>query len=256
VDGFRPGSRPFEALIEALRPLEHPVVGCRRKSGVDAHDRVECLGTLSEEHLISLSVFVPRRVQLNATLCGNCRNAAVLPVLRSRVANLMRLDLDGVQGSVELVEKPDELEFRERACNRRAFFRFLGRGTLTETGRMVRPQHAAGSAGRAAKYVPRRRALLAAAAEQAPASLRAQISQKYFHRVVLDQTCTACPRCAAMCPTGALKREREGGIPKVVFHSALCTGCGLCPAFCPSGSLYLSLAEPGPTRDRLSAATG
>ncbi len=45
--------------------------------------------------------------------------------------------------------------------------------------------------------------------------------------------CTLCPVCANVCPTGAVKRTREGEEYVLELEVAACTGCGGCVASCP-----------------------
>lgn len=45
--------------------------------------------------------------------------------------------------------------------------------------------------------------------------------------------CTLCPVCANVCPTGAVKRVREGEEYVLELEVAACTGCGGCVASCP-----------------------
>jgi Fe-S-cluster-containing dehydrogenase component len=50
--------------------------------------------------------------------------------------------------------------------------------------------------------------------------------------------CLACtsPPCAKVCPTGALKPRRDGG---VVFKKKLCDRCGACAPACPVDAIFL-----------------
>ena len=58
---------------------------------------------------------------------------------------------------------------------------------------------------------------------------------------VMDEVCSGCKTCVAMCPFSAiafLPEERKARI-----NPAMCKGCGTCVAACPSGSIYQHLFE-------------
>jgi ferredoxin len=56
----------------------------------------------------------------------------------------------------------------------------------------------------------------------------------------LDQDrCTACRRCARVCPFGALTVEAGNGEGHVSFDETRCWGCGICRSACTSGALHL-----------------
>jgi heterodisulfide reductase subunit A len=52
----------------------------------------------------------------------------------------------------------------------------------------------------------------------------------------VDETlCSDCGICRCSCPYGAITRDRELGVSRVV--AAICRGCGTCAAACPSGAI-------------------
>ncbi len=68
--------------------------------------------------------------------------------------------------------------------------------------------------------------------------------------VKILQGCTLCPVCTNVCPTGAVRRQRDGDEFVVELEAAACTGCGACLASCPPQVMELvelgleALAEP------------
>lgn len=52
-------------------------------------------------------------------------------------------------------------------------------------------------------------------------------------------TCRQCadPPCAAACPTGAIRKRRDG---LVEVEEARCIGCGACVEACPFGAITLA----------------
>jgi formate hydrogenlyase subunit 6/NADH:ubiquinone oxidoreductase subunit I len=59
--------------------------------------------------------------------------------------------------------------------------------------------------------------------------------------LILTDSCTFCPRCTGMCPTGAIKLVRqENNSKQLSFAGGRCTGCGLCAAFCKVQAITIS----------------
>jgi ferredoxin len=76
--------------------------------------------------------------------------------------------------------------------------------------------------------------------ESTPFEVREQLLALCAYQLEIKPTCTLCPRCAGICPTGALKFERLGTGKQVLFNARQCSGCGLCVAFCPSQAVALN----------------
>ncbi len=62
-------------------------------------------------------------------------------------------------------------------------------------------------------------------------------------RVEVEEGCTLCPVCTNVCPTGAIRRVREGEEYLLYLEVDRCTGCGACVESCPSQ--VMRLAETG-----------
>ena len=58
---------------------------------------------------------------------------------------------------------------------------------------------------------------------------------------VMDEVCSGCKTCVAMCPFSAIEFLQEER--KARINQAKCKGCGTCVAACPSGSIYQHLFE-------------
>jgi Fe-S-cluster-containing hydrogenase component 2 len=235
-EGLCAGVPRVEVLTERLSSLSQPVLGCAGADGVEAHARVPCLGYLAEEELAALAVLLPQGVQLNATRCRTCPRSAAATAVAGRAARVAQLRLGG---DVRIVRSPRDLCFRERSLDRRTFFRSLGWRTTAGASALLKSAAPAEPCGRSAKRLPRRRAALHLALERAQTGAALRLAEAFAFTLNVDARCTACPRCAAMCPTGALTRVREGENRRLELDGQRCSGCRVCEAFCPSGSLRI-----------------
>ena len=58
---------------------------------------------------------------------------------------------------------------------------------------------------------------------------------------IIEEDCSGCKTCVAMCPYTAISVNVEKG--KAEINEVLCKGCGTCVAVCPSGSAVQNLFE-------------
>lgn len=242
VDGFSGAASDVQALAARLSPLPRPVLGCTGGEGVEAHARLPCLGYLTEEDLAALAPLLPQGLQLNATRCPGCPREGIGKTLAERVSRISELRPGG---DLRLVQSAPDLSFLERSLDRRNFFRSLGQSTAVGASALLKSAASSEPSGRSAKYLPRRRAALRLALDHARPRAGDRLAEAFSFTVTVGKGCTACPRCAAMCPTGALTRAGEGANRRLEVDPGRCAGCGVCEAFCPSGSLRLLGAAAG-----------
>lgn len=62
-------------------------------------------------------------------------------------------------------------------------------------------------------------------------------------KVRVEEGCTLCPVCTNVCPTEALRREREGEEYVLYLKVEACTGCGACVESCPPQVMRLEEAS-------------
>ncbi len=243
VDGMTVSGPHFPILVSALQALEQPVLGCEEKLGTNAHRRVACLGVLSENHLTSLAVLLPYGVQFNAVPCRDCDNSFILPVLEERVAVVSSLLPREFRTRLHIVYDPEDLKFSEHPVDRRTFFRTFGREVISTAADLVNARTASSKPARSEKFMPVKRELVNRAAASLPETDGKRLLSRFNHDFHVEDTCTGCPRCSAVCPTGALTRSPEESAEILNFEPGLCAGCGVCVDFCPFDSL--SLIDPG-----------
>jgi ferredoxin len=247
ADGLRIPDTPFPGIIGILKEMTgRPVLGCSLEPESKAHARLTCLGALAEEHLAALAAFLPQGVQLNAEPCGNCINSFILPTLKRRIAGITSSLPGEIASRLALVENSKDLVFQEPSLDRRTFFRKLGRDLASTAADLIIPKSGQPGVQRAIKYIPLKRNLVNETARSLQGGARERFLGRFRYGLQFDRQCTLCPRCTAMCPTGALEKKREEDSERLDFSADLCTGCALCVDFCPSASVSLSCPEKRP----------
>jgi len=68
---------------------------------------------------------------------------------------------------------------------------------------------------------------------------RGEILTEPITSEVLAEHCTACGRCAEVCPYNAIVVDAKKKLPAVV-NTAACAGCGACAAECPFGAIDMN----------------
>ena len=56
--------------------------------------------------------------------------------------------------------------------------------------------------------------------------------------LLIEDRCTACNACVAVCPTNVFDASPEGG-PPVIARQDACQTCFMCELYCPSDALYV-----------------
>ncbi len=68
----------------------------------------------------------------------------------------------------------------------------------------------------------------------------------------INEDCIFCPVCQNVCPTEAIKREREiDGMWKINLETAACTGCNACVVSCPPSAMKLEPEIPFEQLERI-----
>lgn len=196
--------------------------------------RIPCLGAVDLEALVAaLRVKAARRLEL---VCSECRfdddqcHAAALA--KNRLVGL----LAEVCPDLELVERGQVLEpVRQRWWQ-------LG-------ARRQSTKHAVSRRGFLTMRLTQERtpapdAAIGAGAGLARQRLLACAPQLSLPQVSIEQGCTLCGACAALCPTGAITVDGTEGT--VSFDANGCIDCGECARICPEDVLSIGEPRPGP----------
>lgn len=229
-------STEFLACVSQLAKVPEPVLGCCRTKE-QANGWLACLGGLSEEHLLYLSRRLNGTLTLNLSRCGDCPNSSMLPLVQARLDRLV----PGGSCSIKAVQTPDAVRHRDESVDRRSFFKSF-RTSLFQTAAVVMTAGSQETERRSdytSKRVPERRLLLLRVLEVVEQQKKKQLEERFFGRITFNEACTACQACAAICPTGALGKNRVQPDNPPLFTAADCTACGLCVEFCMDQALVL-----------------
>lgn len=228
----------FSNILAQLSRVSNPVLGCLRTKGC-SNAALPCLGGLSDEHLATLCHSLSGKLTLNLTACSNCPNNAMISHLHQRLAGLFEAELLNGGCNIVTAESAQDINYRDESVDRRSFFKSFGNSLfksvaviLSSTNEQIerRTEYAV-------KRLPVRRDLLQRIRNKCSPKFEAQIQKHFDSCISLNNTCTRCQGCVAICPTGALQTELAGTLP--TFDQNLCTGCGLCCEFCLDEALLI-----------------
>lgn len=226
----------FLGCAAQLAKVPEPVLGCCRTKE-QANGWLACLGGLSDEHLLYLSNRLNGTLTINLSRCAECPNSSMLSLLQARLDTLV----SGGGCRIMTVTTADAVRHREESVDRRSFFKSF-RTSLFQTAAVVMTagvQETERRSDYTSKRVPDRRQLLLRVLDVVDQQKKKQLEERFFGRITFNEACTACQACAAICPTGALRKNREQPDNPPLFTAADCTACGLCVEFCMDQALVL-----------------
>jgi formate hydrogenlyase subunit 6/NADH:ubiquinone oxidoreductase subunit I len=213
------------------------VLGCSRNESSPAHYRLPCLGMLSPEHLLALSVFSKTAIQLDISGCANCGSSGMLPLLEKHFLQTEQLQASTIQ--LSLIRDAALLDYHSETVDRRGFFNSFRRmATQGAKAVLAGIEPETKPLSYADKLLPRRRKLLLSIKNSLPEkSLVA-----FTNLISFTEACSGCMGCVRACPTGALQappeQTEEPAAP--IFNFDHCTGCGLCAEFCLDQAVRLN----------------
>lgn len=237
----------FYSIILKLRKVPNPMLGCNKEE-VKAHVNSFCMGLLSEEHIISLLVFLNEPLQINLTNCKDCKNGFIVDVLKKRVESVLRATHYALN-KIALIEDKSTLQYKDIPCDRRSFFSVLKSLSL-EGVQSIASGAAEPKGGHAfsEEALPFKRRLLNKAFSLAESKLlKDGIIKNYYYDLAIDDNCNMCSACVGMCPTGAIEEDYgdvENSPRKLLFSTSLCVGCNLCADFCEEKALKIKKGFP------------
>lgn len=157
------------------------------------------------------------------------------------IGTVRRIPVDMVVLSVGLEPQPDADEVRRLfniSCSHEGWF-LERHPKLAPVSTFTDGVFLAGAC-QGPKDIPDSVAQAGAAAAEAMALIdRGYVELEPNTAWTVEELCSGCHTCIALCPYGAIKFEPSRNA--AVVNGALCKGCGTCVASCPSGALQQNL---------------
>ncbi len=230
----------LQQFVDHARSAEHDtlIISCsyNRLFGEDEL-LLPCLGLLSPELLTYMASALPQKtLRFNVRRCSDCRNLKVSSWFQKNLNSLVQ---HGGSAWVTKMELSTADSGEQTQDDRRSFFKAMRRDAVNAA---AFPQAAKGQIQQeqapTSRTIPSKTALLKTILESDEP--QHPLATRMAPRLSIGANCHPCPRCAGICPTGALKlvRQKQGKIVK--FDSTSCCSCALCVDFCKEGSLALS----------------
>lgn len=236
-DGFT-----LNQLLEEQANKESLVISCCRSRCVAENElRLPCVGAMTPESLLFLGLSLNGEVQFNLAECRECENRPAADFFVQLFQHVQRQAGYLFRARLMLVCSGDELP-DDAAGDRRTFLFSLG----TSVAEAVKGQFAVEPAQHRkavkGKRQTARTQLIRTILTREP-EIQGELIKLCTPEAQVSRSCTHCPRCKAICPTGALKIEKDGTGKLLSYDRTLCTACGLCVTFCKEKAICIREAD-------------
>lgn len=240
-EAFSLKAMDIEQAVIAAKPNGQLVITCDKQPFCTPNSlHCLCLAILSPEILTALLLQNLQTVYINVSKCANCDNRPATAPMRGQLDRLQNVLRGVIPVSIVIAYTSDQLP-PALHNNRRLFLADLGKNVFA----LIRERYQSSSSEasnhwRNRRTIPHRLATVNNALKPYPYKVQEAIKAVLEPRLQIGQSCTACPRCVGICPTGALSRRRTtDSQSQVIFYPERCTGCGLCVAFCEKQAIRL-----------------
>ena len=239
-------------ILKNVQAQKLIVLSCRKKKQFVPHQRIHCIGALSDPLLAAMNSLAKGKIFLDATQCNSCTNGHCLGKIKFSL-DALRTQNAASDKSLSIKLVPDEAPFPEvdNKTSRRFFLKGTGRA-IAEFGieTCSKAIHKSKTEKHDSMKGPVKNSVfLQFAFDNTADEEERTILEPFFYTVQAEEHCNLCPVCTGMCPTGALKRVNENGEKHLVFKSSDCSGCGLCRDFCKKQALSISRGFVGNTKE-------
>lgn len=223
--------------------LENMTISCSRNTAVYPNELcLPCIGALSMEALLHLGLRGSGDVHFDVTGCQKCDNYhAVEKVLASmeRLHTVLGHCLSANLTAIDDRAKLMEIQHRDR----RSFLRNMGDNVVSFVKNHYGPSSWEKKSHQSKRRrIPGKTKLLHNIFTSDRQSCGEELLAMCLPSIAVTDSCTLCPRCTGMCPTGALKVGRQEGAKKLSIDAFRCNACGLCETFCKERAITVTSA--------------
>jgi ferredoxin len=228
--------------LEESDTFEETVFTChRQKQAFPNEFYLPCVGALSIEALLYIGLKGSGPVYFNLISCPGCSQYQAVEKFSALLAHAQKIITDDFGSKlIELTETSQLTGISSK--DRRSFLFDMGSNVVSLVKNQYKPSIPQETPPQPkGRRIPQKTALLEKAILAKDSIVATQLLAQCIPRISLTESCTLCPRCTGMCPTGAIKLERQHDKSnKITFVATKCTGCGLCAAFCKMKAITVS----------------
>jgi ferredoxin len=267
-------------MLDECDTFEDTVFTCQRQKQAFPNEfHIPCVGTLSNEALLYIGLKGNGPVFFNLMSCPGCAQHQAAERFSASLAHVRKIITDAFGSNLITLTETSQLPGISNR-DRRSFLIDIGGNVVSlvksRYGTSLKKTAPPQSKGR---RIPQKTALLEKAILAKDGSVATQLLAQCAPKISLTESCNLCPRCTGMCPTGAIKLEKQHdktnpgkqeisrvgagskpalqhlgtdyfltkkqennleGTKTLSFVATKCTGCGLCAAFCKMQAITVS----------------
>ena len=229
----------IEKLLCSLHPARDVVISCVRQKQMNVDEiTIPCVGIFSKQLLTASLLRGCRSIFFQLSGCADCPNGEISRAFKLTCQELFDVLEDLHPSTVVFREK--EEQFTHHTMDRRAFLRKLRQlaGDISTNTLCFAPDSPPDDRARS-RRVPSKTALIKKVLTNLDGDCQKTIIRLFAHSITLNDTCTCCPLCKGICPTGAITVDRCTEGKRLNFAMLDCNGCGLCVEFCKNNAISL-----------------
>lgn len=226
-------------MISEIRASDSPFISCYRQKQQPGSSLVPCLGVISPEVLLVISLSESKNIYLQTAGCTTCKNCHVIESLHQTLKRFNQLLEQWIKARFTILTQGAELP-NTLPHNRRAFLKDLTNRLFNIVHNRIKvhsPDQTLAAPGH--RKTPFKTLLLRDLLIKSDPHQAEKLTSQCTPIISINTNCTLCPQCTGMCPTGSIRLEQRDRSKRLTHNQTLCTGCGLCAAFCKENALTI-----------------